>query len=325
MQPTDPTQPTPFTPPQTPPTPPVQPQFTPAPEQTPAAPAPFGPAPVAAPVAPVTPVTPAPAPFAAPAPAPTPAPVIEPVASPFGPAPTAPAAPVAPQPVASPFGAPAATPQFGPAPLATPTPAPGFAPAQPVADYGAGPALPVDPGKTLGIVGLILAAFFQLLGLILSIISFKKSKAAGFSGKLGKIGIIVNAVVMVLGTIAAIVLLAVSASIAAPEINKLSAAANSQAVAMDVVKKIEAYNALNDSGYPTTLSALDSSETTALDSTTVVADEEITSEPEDAANTVEISTCGADGNKIGYWAGTMTMYMYTGSADSFSDCTLMTS
>lgn len=63
-----------------------------------------------------------------------------------------------------------------------------------------------DPGRTLGIVGLILAFFVPLVGLIVSIIARVKSKGAGFKNGLATAGIVVSIVVM----------LAASAAIAIP-------------------------------------------------------------------------------------------------------------
>lgn len=50
------------------------------------------------------------------------------------------------------------------------------------------------PGKTLGIVGLIVAIFFNLIGLIISIIAFNQSKKAGYKNTPALAGIIVGAV-----------------------------------------------------------------------------------------------------------------------------------
>ncbi|HEY5785073.1 MAG TPA: hypothetical protein VIT65_09875, partial [Microlunatus sp.] len=44
--------------------------------------------------------------------------------------------------------------------------------------YGAAPA--EDPGKTLGIIGLVLSFFTAIIGLIISIVALRKSKKAGF-------------------------------------------------------------------------------------------------------------------------------------------------
>ncbi|MBO0608560.1 DUF4190 domain-containing protein [Myceligenerans salitolerans] len=62
-----------------------------------------------------------------------------------------------------------------------------------------------DPGKTLGVVGLVLAILFPLIGLIVSIIARNKSKEAGFQNGLAKGGIIVSIVLMVLGIVAAVI------------------------------------------------------------------------------------------------------------------------
>ena len=49
----------------------------------------------------------------------------------------------------------------------------------------------------MGIVGLVLAIFCSLVGLIVSIIAFNKSKAAGFKNNIALAGIIVGAVLFV--------------------------------------------------------------------------------------------------------------------------------
>jgi hypothetical protein len=61
------------------------------------------------------------------------------------------------------------------------------------------------PGKTLGIVGLIVAIFFNLIGLIISIIAFNQSKKAGYKNTPALWGIIIGAVLLVLGIVIAIV------------------------------------------------------------------------------------------------------------------------
>lgn len=72
-----------------------------------------------------------------------------------------------------------------------PTPAPGPA--------------PVSDGKTLGIVGLVLAFVFSLAGLIVSIIANNQSKAAGVQNTPAKIGIILSIIFLVLGVIFTII------------------------------------------------------------------------------------------------------------------------
>ncbi|HWR84487.1 MAG TPA: hypothetical protein VN200_00690 [Rhodoglobus sp.] len=70
------------------------------------------------------------------------------------------------------------------------------------------------PGKTLGLVGLILAIFFNLIGLIVSIVALNQSKAAGYKNPLAKAGVIVGAVLLALGVIIAIISVIVTFSLA---------------------------------------------------------------------------------------------------------------
>ncbi len=53
-------------------------------------------------------------------------------------------------------------------------------------------------GKTLGIVGLVVAIIANLIGLIISVIAYNQSKAAGYKNTPAFIGIIVGAVLLVL-------------------------------------------------------------------------------------------------------------------------------
>lgn len=69
------------------------------------------------------------------------------------------------------------------------------------------------PGKTLGIVGLVLAIVFNLVGLIISIIANQQSKAAGYKNTPAKIGIIVGAILLVLGIIVSIISVVASAAL----------------------------------------------------------------------------------------------------------------
>ncbi|SMF25727.1 hypothetical protein L603_001800000110 [Cellulosimicrobium cellulans J34] len=64
-----------------------------------------------------------------------------------------------------------------------------------------------DPGKTMGIVGLVLSFLgcLSIVGLILSIVAYNKSKKAGYKNGVALAGIIVGAVVLVISIIVAIV------------------------------------------------------------------------------------------------------------------------
>ncbi|MFT4122676.1 MAG: hypothetical protein QM635_02475 [Microbacteriaceae bacterium] len=86
----------------------------------------------------------------------------------------------------------------------TPEPAPA-APVPAPADY---------PGKTLGIVGLVLAFVFSLAGIIVSAIAFKQSKDAGFPNTPAKVGLILSIVFFALSVIwvVFVIIVAVAAS-----------------------------------------------------------------------------------------------------------------
>lgn len=66
-----------------------------------------------------------------------------------------------------------------------------------------------DPGRTLGIVGLILAFVASLVGMIISIVALNQSKKAGYDNGLAKAGIIVGAILTVFGLVGSIVYFAV--------------------------------------------------------------------------------------------------------------------
>ena len=83
------------------------------------------------------------------------------------------------------------------------TPAPVPAPA----------AVPASDGKTLGIVGLILAFLFSLAGLIVSIIARGQSKRAGVPNGPATAGIIISIIFMVLSVIFGIVFAVAGASL----------------------------------------------------------------------------------------------------------------
>ena len=75
-----------------------------------------------------------------------------------------------------------------------------------MANYQAAPAPTAeDPGKTLGIVGLVLAILAPVIGIIVSAIARSQSQKAGFQNQFAKIGLIVGIVLTVLGLIGGIV------------------------------------------------------------------------------------------------------------------------
>ena len=110
-------------------------------------------------------------------------------------------------------GAPQA-PQYGaPAPAAPQ--APQYGAAGPVAPQGYGAPEQTDPGKTLGIAGLVLSIIgcTSLIGLILSIVALNKSKKAGYKNGIALAGIIVGAILLVASIIGAIVFVSAGADL----------------------------------------------------------------------------------------------------------------
>jgi hypothetical protein len=68
------------------------------------------------------------------------------------------------------------------------------------------------PGKTLGIVGLVLAIVAPVIGIVVSAIAMSQSKKAGYPNKLAKIGLIIGIVLTVLLVILYITVFAVAFS-----------------------------------------------------------------------------------------------------------------
>jgi len=68
------------------------------------------------------------------------------------------------------------------------------------------------PGKTLGIVGLIVSIFFSVIGFVISLIAFNQSKAAGFKNTPAKVGMILGIVFFVLGIIGVILAVTLAAA-----------------------------------------------------------------------------------------------------------------
>lgn len=82
--------------------------------------------------------------------------------------------------------------------------------------YQAAPGQPMqqgeDPGRTLSIVGLILAIVASIVGLIISIVARRKSSQAGFKNGVALAGIIIG-ILTTIGTIIAIIAIIFAARI----------------------------------------------------------------------------------------------------------------
>ena len=96
---------------------------------------------------------------------------------------------------------------------ATPPPASAAPPPAPGARVDAPPGVDY-PGKTLGIVGLVLAFLSAVIGLIISVVANNQSKAAGYTNTPAKIGIIVGIIMTVIGVIIGIVAIIIAVTVA---------------------------------------------------------------------------------------------------------------
>lgn len=173
-----------------------------------------------------------------------------------------------------------------------------------------------DPGKTLGIVGFIMAFVgLQVVGLILSIVGYDKSKKAGHKNGLAFAGIILNGI----ATLLVVILLPIITIVAYNGITIKAKTSTGLSAAHEVVLAAESYDADNG-GYPGNLSQL-KGESTFIDSTVKQSSAVITSPPS-VSSTIEFYTCGLSGNKIGYWdyANNNVIYVYSGVANDSSTC-----
>lgn len=65
------------------------------------------------------------------------------------------------------------------------------------ASYAAAP-VATDPGRTLGIVGLVLSFVAAVVGLVVSIVALRRSRRAGFRNRFALAGVVVGGVVTLL-------------------------------------------------------------------------------------------------------------------------------
>jgi hypothetical protein len=97
--------------------------------------------------------------------------------------------------------------------MSTPSGAPQAPQSAPAPQYYGAPV--EDPGKTLGIVGFVLAFLFSVAGIVVSAIAKKKSREAGFDNQLAKWGLILSIIFTVLGAIVWILYFVVFAALIA--------------------------------------------------------------------------------------------------------------
>lgn len=198
------------------------------------------------------------------------------------------------------------------------------APIQPTPPQYAAPAPATDPGKTLGIVGFILAFLVSIAGIIVSSIGLAKSRKAGFKNPLALAGIIIGSVL----TVVSIGFFILITLVAYNGVQDRALTLSAQDAADSAAKQSEVYSSLReDAAYPQHIADLKGAEevgyTLTVDGTQ--ATQPLTSAPS-TPKTFEFHACedeSGTGNKIGYWDYTTNevAYIYTGGASSDSTCT----
>lgn len=124
------------------------------------------------------------------------------------------------EPAAPAYAAEPAPPAYAAAPPAAPAYGDQPYAAAPPAQYGA-PAAGSEPGKTLGIVALIVVFFASLIGLILGYVARSQSKKAGVKNTPAKVAIILGWIFLVLTIIGSIILVVVLVTAGAGALEQL--------------------------------------------------------------------------------------------------------
>jgi hypothetical protein len=72
-----------------------------------------------------------------------------------------------------------------------------------------------NPGKTLGIVGLVLAFIISPVGLVVSIVGLMKSKKANMSNGIAVAGIVISAISVIAGVLISVMLVGAATTLVA--------------------------------------------------------------------------------------------------------------
>jgi hypothetical protein len=75
----------------------------------------------------------------------------------------------------------------------------------PATPGGAGPGQDADPGRVLGIIGLVLAFVVSIAGIVVSAIALQESRRAGHSNGFAMAGLILSIVFTVIGLAVAVI------------------------------------------------------------------------------------------------------------------------
>ena len=161
-----------------------------------------------------------------------------------------------------------------------------------------------DPGKTPAIIGLVLAFVGAgLIGLILSIIGYKKSKSVGIKNRIALTGIIINAISLILFPILIFgpAFIAINTESKTEKSNNL--AVDIYLVAEDYYKKVHSYPKTKDdliSATPVILSP--SGKSLTLPSGIVFDSLLKAPAPDNASLYTRYQTCDSgDGYNVAYW------------------------
>ena len=206
------------------------------------------------------------------------------------------------------------------------TPAPAYQPPSSSPSSPVTPQQPIgeDPGKTLAIVGIILAFFFSIIGLIVSIVARGKSRNAGHPATLATVGIVLNSVFILLGTVILGILTAITivayngiqerareTEYRAQEQNARSQSEqnkdSTRSAANVILKNAMAYQAL-DGTYPTSLAQFSKYQESSLDESTIelISSVDIT----DSSNTVQVYFCNGSDVVTAYWDNELAGILY---------------
>ena len=184
-----------------------------------------------------------------------------------------------------------------------------------------------DPGKTLGIIGLVFAFVgLQLIGLILSIIGHNKSRAAGFKNGLAVAGIWANSIIIGLSVLIAVPIFIIITMAASTGITLKANTSQAQTNAMTTQKYAEAYSTLSNH-YPDTTAAFrtGSGSLTSLPSAISLVDRKVdVLSSDNGKTTVRYQYVGdpgaSTGGRVEYWDFTTdkTVDLYTGDGTATS-------
>lgn len=176
-----------------------------------------------------------------------------------------------------------------------------------------------DPGKVLAIIGIILAFFAAIIGLIVSIIARKRSLQSGHPTTLATVGIVLNSIfiainIIVIGILATIAIVSYDslqerALETSRSVEDRKADYSSMNAAMTIAKKSEAHFAVVGN-YPTTLAQFDEATESSLSESdrASISPSSISTKTEKTA----IYTCADGGIVTEYWnPKTSTVEHYT--------------